>query len=138
MKLHDMVHTDSSSEELINLTPLLDVLFVVLILFILIAPLLDTDRVELASKGTKKEIHSLEQQAPFKIYVDREDHIWFNHAMISIQELELLAAKIQAHFPEEIPQIYHDQNAKFGTYLAIKTILENAGFNTMDVVLKNG
>lgn len=138
MKLQDIATHESEDEELINLTPLLDVLFVVLILFILIAPLLDTDRVELASKGAKKEILPLEQHAPLKIYVDRENHIWFNQAAITLKELEVLAEKIQQRFPEEIPQIYHDKNAAFGTYLAIKTVLENAGFATMDIVLKNG
>ena len=38
-------------EPLINLTPLIDVVFVVLIMFIVIAPMLEVERVELASAG---------------------------------------------------------------------------------------
>jgi biopolymer transport protein ExbD len=40
-----------SDEPLINLTPLIDVVFVVLIIFILIAPMLEIDRVKLATSS---------------------------------------------------------------------------------------
>ena len=41
-------------ESLLNLTPLIDVVFVVLIIFILIAPMLDVDKVQLASTHAKE------------------------------------------------------------------------------------
>ena len=39
-------HSSSEDESLLNLTPLIDVVFVVLIIFILIAPMLDVDKVQ--------------------------------------------------------------------------------------------
>ena len=45
---------EEGSEELhINLTPLIDVVFVLLIMFIVIAPLLELDRIQLASSAGK-------------------------------------------------------------------------------------
>ena len=49
-------------EPQINLTPLIDVVFVILIMFILIAPILELDRIDLADAGgsqlnTSVEVH---------------------------------------------------------------------------------
>ncbi len=38
--------------------------------------------------------------------------------------------------PESRPQIFHDKNAKFGTYQTVKNALEAAGFSEMDLILK--
>ena len=47
-KRHFSYQEISSEENLVNLTPLIDVVFVVLILFILIAPMVEADRVQLS------------------------------------------------------------------------------------------
>ena len=54
MKRHDP-DDDLPEEPLINLTPLIDVVFVVLIAFMLIAPVLEIDKVDLAVSGTEKK-----------------------------------------------------------------------------------
>ncbi len=50
-RLSSLSHSEEAS---INLTPLIDVVFVVLIIFILIAPMLELDRIQLASFRAKR------------------------------------------------------------------------------------
>jgi biopolymer transport protein ExbD len=130
-------HTPLSDAE-VNLTPLIDVCFVVLIMFIVVAPILEMERVELASGPPldQKSVLAVQEQSPLTLHVDSNDVISLNHQRISLAQLKgaLLAAK--AKNPKGRPQLFHDKNAKFGTYQAVKNALEAAGFTEMDLILK--
>lgn len=127
---------DASEEPLINLTPLIDVVFVVLITFMLIAPVLDIDSVDLAPSGgtEKKEL----QTGPISISVHADNTIWFQGKKVSLVQLESLLKNEKKRHPHAIPQLVHDRQAQFGTYQALKNTLEAIGFEQMDVILKPG
>jgi biopolymer transport protein ExbD len=128
----------ASEEPIINLTPLIDVVFVVLISFMLIAPILDIESVDLATAGTEKKRDSASESAPLSIVVKGDNTIWMQGQRCSIAELEkrLLAQK-KLH-PGKNPQVIHDKNASFGTYQSVKNTLEKCGFDQMDIILKPG
>ena len=126
---------DSAVDEpFINLTPLIDVVFVVLISFMLIAPVLDIDSVDLAQSGgiEKKEM----QAAPISISVHADNSIWYQGSKITIQQLEASLKQEKKRQPHAIPQLIHDKEAQYGTYQTIKNTLESIGFEQMDVILK--
>lgn len=137
MKKHKLsdLQKYSFEESLINLTPLIDVVFVVLIAFILIAPLLETDHVALAQSSVNSE-KNIVGQSPISIYVREDDSILVNHRMVSLQELSAILKEKKRNSPKEIPQLFHDKRAHFGTYQSIKNIVEAVGFEQMDVILK--
>lgn len=131
---------DLKEEGLINLTPLIDVVFVVLILFILVAPLLEIDRISLAS-GPPKEMNqtpAIQNSPLIQIHVFADNTIWVNQTPISDIELSPFIKKCKEQTPTAIPQIYQDKEAFFGTYQKVKNALEFAGFQEMDVILKSG
>lgn len=127
---------ESVEEPFINLTPLIDVVFVVLICFMIIAPVLDIDSVDLALSGglEKKET----QPSPISIAVHADNTIWVQGKELSLKELEALLRNEKKRSPRAIPQLVHDKKAHFGTYQSIKNTLETIGFEQMDVVLKPG
>ncbi len=129
---------DSSDDgELVNLTPLLDVLFLILVFFILIAPLLDFDRLDLAaSSDNKQELSPLNESSSIKIYVQKDNSIWLGTHAISLSDLSIALDQYYKSRPNDIPQLYQDQNATFGTYQKIKNLIESIGFEQLDVVLK--
>ena len=133
-KYRSLLEDDSSEEPLINLTPLIDVVFVVLITFMLIAPMLEIDTVELASSGplSKKEI----QNSTLSISVHADNTIHFQGKKILLPELERLLKEEKKRHPKVIPQLVHDSHAQFGTYQTLKNLLESLGFEQMDVILK--
>ncbi|HEY4254860.1 MAG TPA: biopolymer transporter ExbD [Chlamydiales bacterium] len=128
---------DLPEEPLINLTPLIDVVFVVLIAFILIAPVLDIDRVDLAASGgeKKKEAPSPEQ-SPLTIVVRADNSIWMQGKRFSPEELEKTLVAQKKLYPQKTPQVIHDKSASFGTYQTVKNTLERCGFEEMDILLK--
>jgi len=127
---------ESFGEGFINLTPLIDVVFVVLVAFILIAPLLEVDHVELAPASVTSE-NDVTHKSPLTIFVREDNSIWFNHRLVSENELLGILKEKKRNFPTEVPQVYHDQKATFGTYQAVKNCVETAGYLQMDVILKN-
>ena len=124
-------------EPVINITPLIDVVFVVLIAFILVAPLLDRDQVQLAS-GANLPSHaplSMKEASPIQIHVRADNTILFGGTLTSFDDLPQKLLSARQHFPQARPQVFHDKRAHFGTYQALKNCLERAGFDEMDIVL---
>lgn len=125
-------------EPTVNLTPLIDVVFVILIMFIVIAPLLELDHIELAdhSHASLDTAHSVQESSPIVIHVHKDNSIWLNNQPVTAIQLveELKQAKVR--FPQATPQIFHDRYAQFGIYQSIKNAAEEAGYSEIDIILK--
>jgi len=123
-------------EPTINLTPLIDVVFVILIMFIMIAPLVEIDQVELAPgpQGVK-ETSSMKASSPIAIHVQKNNQIFLNQQLVALVELPELLRKQKMQHPTAMPQLFHDKAAHFGIYQSVKNAAEEAGFIQMDIVL---
>jgi biopolymer transport protein ExbD len=121
-----------------NLTPLIDVVFVILILFMVMAPLLEKESVSLAPAPEIpiEALSAVEKQGKFVVHVHSDDTITFNHHSISLEQLGPLLVQAQKRFPKETPQLFHDQKGTFGTYQKIKNLAQDAGFKQIDVILQ--
>ncbi len=120
--------------ELLNLTPLIDVLFTVLVLFIVISPFLDIESVQLAGKGP--EAVSQQQKRKIRIFVNKNEQIKINGTQVSEKQLPIVLQELKKTFQNEVPELYQDKLSPFGTYLSIKHALEQAGFEEMDLVVQ--
>ncbi|CDZ79825.1 biopolymer transport protein ExbD [Candidatus Rubidus massiliensis] len=120
----------------INLTPLIDVVFVVLIIFILIAPILEIDKISLAQNSQNEWKQTLKNQSPMLIQVKKDNSITFNQQKVNLVQLKELLKKAKNHYPKINPQLFQDKEAHFGIYQAIKNITEELGFEELDVILK--
>jgi len=125
-------------EPVVNLTPLIDVVFVILIMFIVIAPLLELDRVDLAdaAKDPMEGSIAVQENSPISIHVRKDNTIWFDKQKVNVKELTALLVKAKVKYPKAKPQLFHDKTAHFGIYQSVKNAAEAAGFEQMDVVLK--
>lgn len=123
-------------EPTINLTPLIDVVFVILIMFIMIAPLVEMDKVELAQGSqTSKEMTNSQTSSPIVIHVQKDNQIYLNQQRILISELTGLLQQKKLQYPSAVPQLFHDRTAHFGVYQSVKNAAEEAGFLQLDIVL---
>lgn len=137
-KKRSLAHHESIEDVSINLTPLLDVIFVVLIMFILIAPLLELDRIQLAQASAKesKQMAVVEEASPVAIYVFADNRIRFNSKFVTREHLLPLLKEAKKKYPNRTPQLFPDKKAEFGTYQAIKNAIEQAGFEQLDIILQ--
>lgn len=124
----------------VNLTPLIDVVFVILIMFILVAPLLELDRVELAdaSHAAHASNSNVQESSPITLHVNRDNSLLFNNQKVTLQQLPALLKQARRKYPQAKPQLFHDKRAYFGTYQSVKNAVEEAGYTQLDVILKPG
>jgi biopolymer transport protein ExbD len=125
-------------EATINLTPLIDVVFVVLIIFILIAPMLELDRVQLASASQRDKRDAVQENSPIAIHVRADNSVWINNKCVNSKQLLEILKDAQKKYPHKIPQLFHDRKAYFESYQSVKNAVELAGFEQLDVVLQPG
>ncbi len=132
------LHGDQPDEASVNLTPLIDVVFVVLIMFIIIAPMLELDRIQLAAASQKdsKLMAVVQDGSPVSIRVKEDNSIWLNGKIVSKEELLPLLKQSKKNHPQRIPQLFHDKKAQFGTYQSVKNAVELAGFEQLDIILQ--
>ena len=127
---------NSYPEAEMNLTPLIDVLFVVLIIFILIAPMLELDRVELANAAPTKEGSMAPESSAIAIHVKQDNTIWYAGRIVTPEQLTQILRDGRKMAGNRIPQLFQDKRAAFGTYQNVKNAVEIAGYDQLDVILK--
>src|SRR5690349_9487424 len=95
-------------EPSINLTPLIDVVFVILIMFIVVAPLLELDRINLADAAQDPlDLTITAQEAsPISIHVYQDNTIWLNQKPVQLSELVSLLKKAKTQYPTSRPQLF--------------------------------
>lgn len=129
--------SSSFEEPTVNLTPLIDVVFVILIMFIVVAPLLEFDGIKLApSGGGINEKASVQGGSPIAILVRRDNQVVFQGTPVSFPLLKEQLGRARAQHPGARPQVFHDRQAYFETYQMVKNTLEEVGFSEMDVILQ--
>lgn len=125
------------TEPEINLTPLIDVVFVILIMFIVVVPLLEVDRVDLAATLYQERSGTASTDG-VTLHVYPDDSLMLNNKMVHIEELLSTLTIEIAKTPSKKLTLFHDKNGTFGTYQTIKQIAEAVGFKELDVILKPG
>lgn len=127
----------SYEEANMNLTPLIDVIFVILVMFMIVAPMLNLNQIELSYGKADSSLPSLHaDKSPIQIHVKNDNSILVNNQRIESNELLDTLKNLKSHFPEAKPLVFHDRKAFFGTYQQLKGSLEESGFDEMQIVLK--
>ncbi len=119
----------------LNLTPLIDVVFVVLICFILIAPLLELEQIELASSGSSSRPLNTQERAELKVHVRADNSIRVNDQLVLERNLPKVLQFWRQRIKGQAPQVFCDRRAHFGTYQTLKGALEKSGYSTVDLIV---
>jgi biopolymer transport protein TolR len=119
----------------INVTPLVDVMLVLLIIFMVTAPLLVTGvPVELP----ETRANALDQKKePVEISIDKEGVVFIDGAEIAMSDLpaklEALAADQKADDPRQI-MLRGDRDIDYGQMMKVMGELNRAGLNSVSLV----
>ena len=125
---------ESQTEEPVNLTPLIDVFFVVLAVFMIAASFLSMEEIKLAP-GAKATQFS-KSSSSVVIRVTKNNEVFVNSKQATLVELPLLLTQLYQKHHAAIPELWQDEGAFFGTYQQVKNALEQAGFRETTLILR--
>lgn len=119
----------------VNLTPLIDVVFVVLIMFIVVAPLLEMEEIQLSPAPSTPLTSPFTDPSPLLIEIQEDNTIWYQKRPLTLIELQQVLQWAHQHHPQEPLQLMQDRRAQFGRYQEVKNLAEEAGYTTMELLL---
>lgn len=96
----------------INITPLVDMVFILLIFFIATSSFVKETGVEVRRPRAKTAI--TQEQASILVAVTKEGEIWINKERVDIRSLRGAIERLQAENPEAAAVILADQDARAG------------------------
>ncbi len=126
--------TQNNNEELlstINVTSLVDVTLVILIIFILIAPIMEQGISLNLPKATSAKIKSKEA---LTIEVDKKGQIYLDSLPVSLTIFESRIKSIASFNKEQAILIRADQNNKYGDIVEIIDIIKSAGLTKLGIL----
>ncbi len=126
MAKRNRVKVDSEETEL-NMTPMLDVVFILLIFFIVTSVFVKTTGIEV-----EKPITLLEKDLTpgILIAVNSEDEVWIDKRPYSLAESRPAILALRDENPKASAIIYADRNSKAGIVMGVQDILVDLGVPT--------
>ncbi|ADH18306.1 ExbD/TolR family protein [Chlamydia trachomatis] len=131
------VYEDLEEDPSVSLTPLIDIVFVILMAFMIAMPLIKIDRISLATGSSSHQAFKKQESQQAEIKVFRNHTITLNDLPMSLQELRSQLTVIHAQHPNIVPLLLQDGDTAFKLYQEIKSTIEEAGFQELHVALKN-
>jgi len=118
-------------EDDINMTPMLDIVFIMLIFFIVTATFVKQSGVEVV----KPEADTAERkdQASILIGVTKEDEIWINRKQVELDSLASNIEKLHAENPRGTVVVQADKQAKAGLLMAVTEAVNKTGVPSVAV-----
>lgn len=120
----------ADDEQIIDLTPMLDVTFIMLIFFIVTAVFVKEPGIDVE----RPQVVDLEKVKPvILVAVSNTDRIWVNKREMSVRELRPVIEGIHAENPKGVAVVQGDQDARFSVVYEVMEILRDAGIDAQFV-----
>ncbi len=123
--------TASQDESEINITPMLDVVFIMLIFFIVTTTFIRETGVTVDKpEAVTAEPHPL---GNVLIGVDADSGIWMNGSQIDLTDVRTLVQRARAENPEGSVIVISDKNARTGMVVDVMDQIQAAGVSRMAI-----
>jgi biopolymer transport protein TolR len=117
----------------INMTPLMDLTFILLITFIITFPLIEQGVPVNLPKGTAKE---LQDQKSKSVTLDDKGNLFFDDAPISMSDLTLEMATVGTDEPDAVVYIRADAEIKYGKVAELLKMMHDNNITRTALVMQ--
>jgi biopolymer transport protein TolR len=130
-------HTQTSLAE-INITPLVDVVLVLLVIFMLTAPVLQSG-IEVAVPKTKtvKEI----TESRMVVTINRDSEVFLQDKPVNLNELPATVMQGSSDPSHKVIYVEADERVPFGAFASVMDAVKQAGITNISIVtqpIQNG
>lgn len=115
----------------INVTPLVDVVLVLLIIFMVTAPLMQSG---IDVNLPKAEVRSPLDEERVIISVDRQKDIYIGQSLINVNLLEGKLREMFEHRPDKIVFLRADKDVPYGYVITVMDKVKKAGIETVGMI----
>lgn len=133
-----MKHTQSnqqSAAESVNLTPLIDMVFILLIFFLVTASFTKESGIDVDRPTAKTAAR--EEQGSMIIGVSKDGEIWIDSQKIDMRAVRAHVEHLHAQNPEGTVIILADQSARTGTTVEVLDQVRLAGVTNVSIAASN-
>ncbi|MAN72922.1 MAG: biopolymer transporter ExbD [Henriciella sp.] len=115
--------SDSTGDDDVNLTPMLDVVFILLIFFIVTAQFIKEPGVEI----NRTEVDNTERQNPLGILIaiNDESEIYIDKEEVSLQEVGFRIRELREDNPKGRLVVQADEDSDAGVLISLMEIINN-------------
>lgn len=115
--------SDSSAEDDVNLTPMLDVVFILLIFFIVTAQFIKEPGVDIS----RTDVDNAERQNPLGILIaiDEESEIYIDKEVVTLQEVGFRIRELREDNPKGRLVVQADEDSDAGVLISLMEIIYN-------------
>lgn len=123
-------HTNTALAE-INITPLVDVVLVLLVIFMLTAPVLQSGiQVAVPKTRTVKEI----TQQRTVVTVDKDQNVFINDKPVNLNELPNILRSQNTDTSQQVIYLRADESVRFGVFAEVMDAVKQAGITNVSIV----
>lgn len=134
------ISTGSDSDEVlseINITPMVDVMLVLLVVFIITAPLM-TNAINVNLPDTETTVQIQEPKKPIVLSIDAAGKIYLDKDEYSLEIIQQELESRKAADPELRLNLNADEAVNYGTVAKVMVLIEKAGIDRLSVVTESG
>lgn len=115
----------------INITPLVDVVLVLLVIFMITAPVLQSG-IEVAVPKTRTVKEITEQR--MVLTIDRESRLFLGDSPVNIHELPERLHQPNTDVAKEVIYLRADERVPFGAFASVMDAVKQAGITNISIV----
>lgn len=115
----------------INITPLVDVVLVLLLIFMVTAPVLQSG-IDVAVPQTRTVNQAVEQRRV--LTVDRNQNVFLDDKPVNVRDLPDLLSK--SADPKQTVYVRADQRVPFGAFASVMDAVKQAGISNISIVTR--
>jgi biopolymer transport protein ExbD len=117
----------------INITPMVDVMLVLLVVFIITAPLM-TNAIKVNLPDTENTVQIEEPKKPVVLSIDEQGRIYLDKDEYSLEIIESELASRKLQDPEIRLNLNADEAVPYGTVAKVMALIEKAGISRLSFV----
>ena len=115
----------------INITPLVDVVLVLLVIFMITAPVLQSG-IEVSVPKTRT-VHEITEQR-MVVTIDRDSGVFLGDKPVNINELPQRLREGNADPSKQVIYLRADERVPFGTFASVMDVVKQAGITNISVI----